>query len=117
MFTDPSLFATSLFLLIVGHCLADFPWQNDFLAKAKDPRNNPHDIWFCCMFAHCMIHAGAVFFLTESLLLSLVMFVTHFLIDMAKCSGRLGQGPVAFKRDQLLHLLVIVGIAIAYCSF
>jgi hypothetical protein len=60
MSANIELFLTTWFLLLFVHALADFPLQGEFLSKAKDPRNNPFEIWFICLWAHCMIHAGLV---------------------------------------------------------
>jgi hypothetical protein len=83
-----------LFYLVVGHCLCDFPLQNDYLAKAKDPDS--------------MIHAGSVAFFTHSMLLGVFEGITHALIDHLKC-----RKAISFGVDQSLH----IGLKIlwAYC--
>lgn len=116
MSANTELFLTTWFMLLFVHFLADFPLQGDFLAKAKDPRNNPFEIWFIALFAHSMIHAGFVFLLTESLGLALLMFVTHYAIDMFKCKGKMGEGSMAFAIDQSYHMFVILVIAIIYVT-
>jgi Protein of unknown function (DUF3307) len=88
-----------LFALMVGHALADFPLQGDFLARGKDHRHPiPGMPWYQCMFAHCMIQAGMVYLITGSLVIGLCEFVLHFVIDYAKCDGKL-----TFNQDQALH--------------
>ena len=99
------------FTLITTHFLCDFALQNDFVAKYKaryvDGRYN--EMWAWVLVAHCAIHAIPVLFLTKSLGLSLLMFITHFLIDFSKCEKR-----ITFNLDQILHLCVVAIIAIIY---
>jgi Protein of unknown function (DUF3307) len=93
--------ASRLFLLIAGHALADYPLQGDFLARGKNFRNPiPGVPWYQCMLAHCMIHAGVVYLITHSLVIGLAEFGLHFMIDYAKCDGRL-----TFNQDQGLHIV------------
>jgi hypothetical protein len=90
---------TRLFLLIVGHALADFPLQGDFLARGKNHRNPiPGIPWCQCLFAHAMIHAGMVYVITHSLVLGLCEFVIHAATDWAKSEGKL-----TFNQDQAIH--------------
>jgi len=94
-------FATTLFLLLVGHALADYPLQGDFLAKAKDvTKPLPSVPWYWAMSAHAMIHAGAVFAVTGSLVLAFCEFLLHWVLDEAKCLGLL-----SFSQDQIGHIL------------
>ena len=101
-----------LFALSIGHAVADFPLQGEFLATGKnrhflirmqDPCR-PASIWVVCMTVHCLIHAGAVWLITGSALLGLVEFVLHWGIDVAKCEGK-----TTFNQDQALHLLCKMG--------
>jgi hypothetical protein len=99
-----------LFYLVVGHCLCDFPLQNDYLAKAKDPENplGANGVWKWALFSHSMIHAGSVAFFTHSMLLGVFEGITHALIDHLKC-----RKAISFGVDQSLH----IGLKIlwAYC--
>ena len=108
-----------LFALAIGHALADFPLQGEFLAMCKNRRhliqlkdpNLPPGMWVICMAAHCLIHAGAVWAVTGSATLGAIEFVIHWLLDMAKCEGK-----TDFSFDQSLHLAckivyVIAGMA------
>lgn len=86
--------------LIVGHAVADYPLQGDFLAKAKNRTAPiPGIPWTDAMLAHVVMHGGVVWLLTQSLWLGLAEAAVHFIIDDAKCRGRIG-----FRTDQLLHL-------------
>lgn len=104
-----------IILLLLWHALADFPLQGDFIARFKAPAiywperapapNGdygwvPNAIWPWCMSAHCMIHAGGVFFITMSWQCAVFEFATHWVIDWTKCHGR-----ISFNTDQVLHLI------------
>lgn len=94
-----------LFYLIAAHCLCDYPLQGDFLAKAK---NNfiriPGVPWYQALFAHSMIHAGAVALITGSLWLGVAEFLCHAFIDHLKCAEEFG-----FNTDQALHIACKIG--------
>lgn len=102
--------ATSTMLaLLVGHTLCDYPLQGSFLAAAKNHRNpiqgiNP--IW--CLLCHSAIHGGMVAFVTGSMWAGGFEFLTHAIIDYAKCDGRIG-----FMADQWLHVACKVLIVLA----
>ncbi len=96
------------FWLIVGHAVADYPLQGDFLAKAKNAWLPIAGVpWWIAMTAHCVIHAGAVVLVTHSVVLGLVEFVLHFAIDVAKCSG-----STNFEADQLMHMVCKLAFAV-----
>lgn len=87
-------------LLLIGHYVADYPLQGDFLARAK---NRLHPVpgvpWRQALGAHAAIHAGSVYIVTGSLLLALAELVAHAFIDDLKCAGK-----VSFTADQQLHV-------------
>lgn len=95
-----------LFKLLIGHALADYPLQGDFLARGKN-RHLPPIIsgekyaWVYCMTAHSLIHAGAVWVITGSGILAFVELVAHWIIDFAKC-----EDAISFGMDQWLHIAV-----------
>ena len=100
-----SLFA----LLIVGHSLADFPQQGDYLAKLKDRfAPLPGQGWYHGLLNHAAIHGGFVGAIvglmtgsqTTGLVLGLTEFVAHCVIDDTKCRGRL-----SYDQDQMLHVM------------
>ena len=106
------------FALMIGHALADFPLQGEYLATGKNWRllrrlqdpARPENIWMFCMAAHCLIHAGVVWLITGSSLFAAIELVLHWSIDAAKCSGK-----THFNLDQALHFLCKVGyVAAAY---
>ncbi len=98
-----------LFAFTIGHALADFPLQGDFLSRGKnrnapppslaDGRTTPANLWVYLMSAHCLIHAGFVWLLTGYAVLAFAEFVLHWIIDVAKCEGH-----TSFAVDQWLHI-------------
>lgn len=113
--------AQALFALCIGHALADFPLQGEFLAIGKNRRflmalgdpARPAGMWFVCMAAHCLIHAGFVWLITGSSLLAAFEFVLHWAIDTAKCAGK-----TTFNQDQVLHVVCKAGYvgASSFCG-
>ncbi|NNC90360.1 MAG: DUF3307 domain-containing protein [Akkermansiaceae bacterium] len=98
-----------LFAMIVGHALGDYALQSDFLAKAKTrrgdlsasfPNGRPWGLWGNALLAHAVIHAGAVWLLTGSVILGLIEWVLHTVIDLVK-----GEEKISFEVDQALHIL------------
>ncbi len=100
-----------LFWLIVGHFLADYPLQGDFLATAKD-RNSPVGaiFWRHALTAHAVIHAGFVALFTGSLLLAVFEAVMHALTDHLKC-----QKKISLNADQAIHLHCKVAWVLLAC--
>lgn len=92
---------TLLFWLLIGHAICDYPLQGEFLARGKNHRAPlPGYSWRVLLSAHAAIHAGAVALATQSVLLAAAEFTAHWLIDHAKCAGR-----IDFEADQALHVL------------
>jgi len=89
-----------LILLIAAHALCDYPLQGDFLARGKNHTAPiPGVPWWQAMWAHCAIHAGAVFLILGLWWLALAEFVIHFATDRAKCAGR-----ISYNEDQTIHI-------------
>lgn len=91
-----------LLLMLIGHAVADYPLQGDWLSKAKNQTISPvpgQVIWPGALASHAAIHAGAVWLGTGSWILAGAEFVAHSLIDFTKCSGRL-----SYNQDQALHV-------------
>ena len=95
-------------ILLCTHFLLDFAIQGDFVAKYKarivDDSNNV--MWKWVLTAHAASHVLPVLLLTQSVLLGLLMFTSHFVIDFLKCEQKIN-----FNQDQTLHILVIAVIA------
>ncbi|HEX7991407.1 MAG TPA: DUF3307 domain-containing protein [Stenotrophomonas sp.] len=95
----PSL--TTFVLLIVGHALADYPLQGEFLSRAKNRFSPlPGVPWYQALAAHAVIHGGMVGCITGSILLGVFETLAHALIDDLKCGHR-----ISYNVDQLLHVL------------
>ncbi|MGJ8669651.1 MAG: DUF3307 domain-containing protein [Oceanococcus sp.] len=98
----------TLFWLLVGHAVGDFGLQSDWMAKHKNRHvqeasalsSKPGLIWIEVLAAHSLIHAGAVALATGSILLGVLEFIAHWIIDYGKCEDWFG-----FHTDQGLHIL------------
>lgn len=91
-----------LALLLAAHALCDYPLQGDWLSKAKNHRLDlvPGErIWPGALLGHAAIHGAAVGLITGSVVLGLLEFAAHTVIDYAKCDGRL-----SYNTDQALHV-------------
>lgn len=97
---------TVLILLLLMHALADFPLQGDFLARAKFGSVPGIPGWYA-LATHSLIHAGFVFWITDSLVFFTIEFVAHYAIDTLKIKNR-----ISFLVDQVLH----IGCKVAYAA-
>lgn len=103
----------TFFLLVFAHYLADFPLQGDFLAKIKNKEFAIEGVpWWIGMTAHCGIHGGFVMIITNSVLLGIFEFVTHYLIDCVRSSKE-----ISFSTDQYFHILTKIIILILWIGF
>src|SRR5882757_1924577 len=81
------------FALLIGHALADYPLQGDFLALHKNrhykdsSRALPPGVWMHCLLNHSLIHAGFVWLITGNVILGLIEMVLHATIDFIKCEN------------------------------
>jgi len=92
-------FFQMLFWLLVGHALCDYPLQGDFLSKAKNLTTDVgKSIWRHALFAHGIIHAGAVALATGFVFLGLMEMIAHVATDHAK-----NKGVLTFAQDQWIH--------------
>lgn len=114
---------TVFFALLIGHVLADYPLQGKFLSIAKNRHADaselfgdgvpPRGLWIHALTAHSLVHAGAVWLITGSLVLAVCELVLHWGIDFAKC-----EKWTNFTTDQALHVFckaafaVVVGFAL-----
>lgn len=87
-------------LMLVGHAIADYPLQGDFIAKAKNRRSPlPGVPWYQALGAHSIIHGGFVGIITGSLPLGITETFAHAISDDSKCNGKIG-----FNGDQFIHI-------------
>lgn len=104
--------AFNLFLLLaMGHCVADFGLQSDRMAREKCRGCDQTLSWQWWLGAHGGIHAFLVAVITGIPLLGLAEWVTHVLIDFAKCRKLWG-----ICVDQALHLVCKVAWSLAAVS-
>lgn len=88
------------FLLLAGHCLADYPLQGDFLATAKNHRTDVGRVlWVWALPSHGVIHGAFVYVITGAPMLGAMEVVAHCIIDRAKCANR-----ITYGQDQILHI-------------
>jgi len=88
------------FLLCIGHAVADYAMQNDFIATAKNHTTDLGRVfWKWVLPSHGLMHALPVYVVTGSFVLAVAEFVCHSVIDYLKCDGKIG-----FNTDQLLHI-------------
>jgi hypothetical protein len=101
--------AVLFFAFMIGHALGDFPLQGEFLAIGKERFGDlekltgtpwPPGMWAYCLTMHSLIHGGAVWLISGSVVLGAVEFVLHWLIDFAKSFGLTN-----FYIDQSLHVI------------
>jgi hypothetical protein len=101
---------TVWFLLCLGHFVADYPLQSDFMAKGKNrfrpvdpatipPGQKPMLVWPWILTAHAGTHGAAVYLVTGMPILAALEILSHWLIDYGKCANRYG-----IHADQAMHL-------------
>lgn len=97
--------ATIAVYLVLAHLLADYAFQPDFMAKAKNHTAPISKVpWSTILVSHAAIHAGLVYAVTGNAALASIELAGHSAIDYAKCGGR-----ISFNQDQALHLLMKAG--------
>lgn len=95
--------------LLIGHAIADYPMQTEWVARAKQPgfTFDGEAIWPSVLACHAGIHAGAVKLVTGSWLLAGLEFVAHAGIDYSR-----GRGLLSYNGDQAAH----VGCKVAWAA-
>ena len=89
-----------LILLLVAHCLADYAWQGDFMAAAKNrAKPIPGVPFWQPLVAHAVIHGGLVALITGYWWMGAAEALIHGLTDDAKCTGKIG-----YNADQAIHI-------------
>lgn len=98
---------TLFFQFLVGHALGDYVFQRDIMAKSKSRHATVFKTagpgfpgWYYWLASHALVHGGAVFIISGSILLGVVETVLHFLIDFCKC-----EHWINLHVDQILHIL------------
>lgn len=106
-----------LFLLLIGHFLADFLFQKDAWVAEKNKKHFAAP----SLYIHTLLHAvfsGMIVFafytanneqaFLPSLCAAAVVGISHLGIDVVKTYAK--KNALSFVLDQLLHLAVIVGL-------
>jgi hypothetical protein len=95
--------------LVTAHLIADFPLQSDWLLAQK---KKPH-----FLLLHVAVVAATAALLLGALPLPLlaILAITHFAMDAVKVHI-LRDTLASFFGDQLVHLAVIAGLAVAYSN-
>ena len=92
-----------LFYLICLHFICDYPLQGDTVAREKN-RHSPSELqkyvpWYYWLFSHAAMHALAVVFVTNNLILGILELIAHWIIDYGKC-----EKWYDIHVDQALHI-------------
>ncbi len=101
-----------LLKLLVAHFLSDFILQPTKLAKKKDE----HGVKSWHLYLHIIITAASLCVVLWDIALwpvILIITLTHFIIDAAKSQFKQPNIWV-FIIDQILHILVIIGVWLTY---
>ncbi|HSJ02807.1 MAG TPA: DUF3307 domain-containing protein [Verrucomicrobium sp.] len=109
-----------LFALLIGHAIADYPLQGEYLALHKNRHYRgagmsaqPQGLWLHCLLAHCLIHAGFVWLITGRVIFGVAELVLHFVLDAAKCERKIN-----FHSDQILHgVCKMLYVAVLYVGW
>jgi hypothetical protein len=92
------IFFEKLFLLLFAHCLSDYVFQNDFMARGKRRKFNKY--WYIMLLAHSIINGGFVYLFIGNIYLGFLEIGIHFIIDFLKCEEK-----IDLQVDQTLHVI------------
>jgi hypothetical protein len=98
-----------LFVLFLGHCVADYALQSQEMGRGKNrnrqdhsnipPGQKPAVVWPMWLTAHAGTHALAVYLITGLWIVAVLELIAHWVIDFLKCDNKLN-----VYQDQALHL-------------
>jgi len=98
---------TLFFQFLIGHAFGDYVFQRDIMARSKSRHAEIYATassgfpgWYYWLLAHALVHGGAVFLISGSLVLGVVETVLHSIIDFGKC-----EHWYSIHVDQALHIL------------
>lgn len=110
--------ATLALKFLVAHLLGDFVFQSDKWVADKQRRKQRSRYLYLHIAVHGIILMVLLGFDVAYWKGMVIVLASHFIIDLVKLhlQGR-WNARVLFTADQLLHLLVIAGVAYAYEPF
>jgi hypothetical protein len=99
-------------MLVMGHALADFSFQNEWMAKYKNRHAGRsytpgYTTWPYVLSAHALIHGLMVALITGNPMLGAAETLCHWLIDFGKCESWYG-----IHADQSMHIFCKVAWAV-----
>ena len=111
------LTAVLFFAMAIGHAVADYPLQGQYLARTKDPKGRNESLgegkndWILSLNAHCLIHGGMVWLITGVVWYGLVEWLLHLIVDYLKI-----RELTSLAGDQLLHFAckLVYAVVIGY---
>lgn len=104
------MYREATLLLLIGHFLGDYYFQTDTIAQKENVKDL---LWHCLIYTITMLILIIPVFSGTTILISLLISLTHFLIDYSKYQYKSGrelthaQNLHLFLLDQLLHLTII----------
>lgn len=104
-------FLSLMLRLVAAHVLMDFIFQSSKMVKAKTSGTTSQQLAY--NLGHSLLHAMATYLIVgqcELWYIPVIIFVSHFGIDFFYKRNK--DGIVSFIIDQILHLLIIIGICI-----
>ena len=94
--------------LLMGHALADFGLQSDWIAINKNRHFNKTPVhWAYPLTAHALINGIVVWLITGGIYLGTLETVCHWIIDFGKCESWYG-----IHDDQMAHILCKVVLCV-----
>ena len=89
----------TILLFLACHFIADFPFQGEWIANNKGKSNE-------ILFYHCAIYVSTfVIFAKVSIICALILFVSHFIIDILKARYKVVKH---IWLDQVFHVVIII---------
>jgi Protein of unknown function (DUF3307) len=109
---------TLFFAFVIGHAVADFPLQSEFMARGKNrhlpplcPDTAVPGLWIYCLTAHTLTHGGFVWLISGCPILGAIEVGVHWVTDFLKMERKIN-----FHVDQALHVLCkAVYVAVLVC--
>lgn len=98
--------------IFIAAFVADWVIQSNFIGMAKNRHTNINkdvNFWPYALTAHALTQAVVIGWASQMLLLGIVEFFAHWVIDFFKCEGKTN-----LYQDQALHLICCLFYSIGY---